>query len=341
MVKGPKTPPPPDPKETAAAQTGTNVATAIANANLQNINQVTPDGSLTYDQTGTFNFRDPTSGAAYDIPRFTATQTLSPQQQAIKTQTDAAELNLAGTANDQSAFLKDYLGKPFDANAETEARLLDLQRKRLDPYLAERRQQSEQALSDKGIKLGSQAYDRGIGLVGQQENDAINQLILQGHGQAFQEAQAQRNQPINEITALLSGSQVSQPNFVPTSAPTIPTVDYAGLKQDQYNAQVAAANAKYGAKQSLLGGLFGLGSAFLGNPALKLSDDDAKKDKEKIGKVDDLNLYSFRYKGAGKKSPKQIGLMASEVERKNPNAVKRHKGLRYVDYGAALNLKDI
>ena len=330
-------PPPPDPKETAAAQTGTNVSTAIANANLQNVNQVTPDGSLTYDQTGTYQFTDPTSGASYAIPRFTATQTLSPEQQAIKKQTDAAELNLAGTANDQSAFLKDYLAKPFDANTETEARLLELQRTRLDPYLAERRQQSEQALADKGIKLGSAAYDRGIGLVGQQENDAINQLILQGRGQAFSEAQAQRNQPINEISALLSGSQVSQPNFVPTNSPTIPTVDYAGLKQDQYNAQLAIAQQKAAQKQSLLGGLFGLGSSLIA-----LSDDNEKKDKTKLAPIGNgMNLHSFRYKDDGRDKPKRLGLMASEVEKAVPSAVIRKKGKRYVDYGKALSLRDM
>ncbi len=40
-------------QQTAAASTPTNVGTAVANAYLGNVNQVTPDGSLTYSQSGT------------------------------------------------------------------------------------------------------------------------------------------------------------------------------------------------------------------------------------------------------------------------------------------------
>ena len=40
-------PAPTPPKETSAAQTGTNVSTAIANSMMGNVNQVTPQGNLT------------------------------------------------------------------------------------------------------------------------------------------------------------------------------------------------------------------------------------------------------------------------------------------------------
>jgi len=109
-------PPPPDPKETSSASTTTNVGTTIANAMLNNVNQVTPDGSLSFDQTDTYAWNDPYTGKTYDIPRFTATQTLSPQQQAIQGQNQSAQLNLSTIANNQSGFLKDYLGKPVDTS---------------------------------------------------------------------------------------------------------------------------------------------------------------------------------------------------------------------------------
>jgi hypothetical protein len=117
----------PDPAETAAAQTGTNVGTAISNAFLGNVNQVTPDGTLTYDKTGSYGWKDPYTGKTYDIPTFTATQTLSPEQQAVKAQQDKAKLNLGTLAADQSGFLTEYLGTPFDgSNEATEARLMEL-----------------------------------------------------------------------------------------------------------------------------------------------------------------------------------------------------------------------
>ncbi len=113
---GKDAPAPPNPQQTAAASTSTNVGTAVANAFLGNVNQVTPDGSLTYDQTGSHQWFDPYTGQSYNIPTFTATQTLSPQQQAIQNQNKGAQLNLATIANNQSGFLKDYLGKPADTS---------------------------------------------------------------------------------------------------------------------------------------------------------------------------------------------------------------------------------
>ena len=130
----PKPPAPPDPKETSAAATGTNVATAVANTVMGNVNQATPDGTLSYDQTGSYEWTDPYTDKTYTVPTFTATQALSPEQAALKAESDATKQNLAETANQQSAFLKDYLSQPVDlSNEATEARLYDLGSRRLDP----------------------------------------------------------------------------------------------------------------------------------------------------------------------------------------------------------------
>jgi hypothetical protein len=76
----PDPPQPPNPIATAAAQTGSNVSTAVANTMLNNVNQSTSQGSLNYDITGGFDWTDPTTGQSYTIPRLTATQTLSRRQ---------------------------------------------------------------------------------------------------------------------------------------------------------------------------------------------------------------------------------------------------------------------
>src|SRR3954466_15486259 len=110
----PDPPTPPDPIRTAQGATSTNVATAIANANLNNVNQVTPNGSLNYNQTGNFAWTDPVTGSSYNIPQCTATQTLSPQGQAIQGQTQAAQYNMAGMANAQSAKISGLLSNNMD-----------------------------------------------------------------------------------------------------------------------------------------------------------------------------------------------------------------------------------
>ena len=63
---------------------------------------------------------------------------------------------------------------------------------------------------------------------------------------ALQEMYQLRNQPINEISALLSGAQVSQPSFVNTGQYNSPTTDYAGIVSDNYNQQLARAQMRGG-----------------------------------------------------------------------------------------------
>jgi hypothetical protein len=332
----PRAPEPPDPKETSAAATGTSVATAIANANLQNVNQVTPNGSLSYSQSGTYTMTDPYTGKTYQVPRFTATQTLSEMGQKINDQQQGASLNLATLGNNLSGQLGQQLTGNFKlGNEAVEGRLMELGSKRLDPLFAQREEQTRQNLIARGIRPGSAAYEAEMTNFNQGRNDAYNQLLLQGRGQASQELLTEDNQRINQIGALLSGGQVSQPNFMNTNMPTIPTTDNAGLINNHYNQQMQAYQQQMAQSNSLLGGLFGLGGKIIG-----LSDDDAKKDKERLGDVEGkMGLWKFRYKGEPKSGKKHVGLMASEVEKVHPDAVHRGKdGYRRVDYGKALGL---
>lgn len=437
----------PSPRETASASTSTNVGTAVANAYLGNVNQNTPDGSLTYSQTGSYKWNDPYTNQTYDIPTFTATQTLSQQQQAIKDQSDAAELNLAKLGNSQSSRLSELLSTPFSlsgAPAAADASSLnapsyqtyssgpnlqtttgdtgeitktygtdyasnvkdvqDALMSRLQPQMDNDRSALEQRLANQGIQIGSKAYDTAMNQFNQGVNDQRTQALLaasqeqsrlaglaqnqatfqnsaqqqayqqalsnaglnnnalqqmyanqtqamQGNnaiaGQQFSDQQAQmnaqnmarqnylneqyalRNQPINEISALLSGSQVSNPQFVNTSMPSIATTDVAGLINQNYQNQLGAWQQKNAATQSVLGGLFGLGSA-----AIMASDERVKKDVKKVGRLMGHNLYEFEYTGKFDDGQKHVGVIAQEAEKKRPDAVSTGSdGVKRVDYG--------
>ena len=421
----------------------------MSNAFLGNVNQITPDGTLNYEQSGSYKWADPYTGQSYDIPRFTATQTLSPQQQAIKAQTDAAELNLGRLANSQSGRLNDVLGTPFslgglpqggnaanitspqyqqfaggpqlqtqvdgvgpvtnsygtEYGANVQA-VQDALMSRLQPSLDRDRQALEQRLANQGIQIGSAAYQAAMDDYGRTSNDARTSTLLAAgqeqsrlaglaqaqaqfqnsaqqqtydqmmgraglansanqqmfdnqnrvtgqnnqlqdqsmnaqlaqfnaantqRNQALNEQFATRNQPINEISALLSGSQVSQPNFVNANMPTIPTTDTAGIINNEYNQRLGIWQQEQAQRQNILGGLFGLGSAGI----FKWSDKRLKEDVEKVGETNDgQNIYSYRYKGD---PTPQMGLMAQEVAKKRPSAVRRSKsGLMAVDYDRAL-----
>lgn len=321
-------PAPPNPKDTAAAQTGSSVATAIANAGLNSVDQVTPDGSLTYETVGYETMHDPYTGQTYQIPKRKATQTLSATQQGIKDRADAAKGNIAGLAETLSGNANSNLTTPFEfTNQDAADWAYDIGASRLDPALAQREAGLRTTLANKGIREGSAAWNAEMSRLTQAENDARNNLALSGRNMAFNEQLTGRNQSINELTALLSGSQVSQPNYVNAPQSNIPTTDVAGLINSNYQQQVAAAQGQ----QGLLGGLMGFGGKLI-----SLSDRRAKKDVKKVGEVNGLGLYDFKYKGSDKP---QRGLMAQDVEKKMPSAVMTGRdGFKRVDYGKALGL---
>lgn len=332
-----KAPAPPNPVDTSAAQTGTSVATAIANTMLQNQNQVGADGStLTYSNSGNYSFTDPYTHQTYNLPQFTATQKLSAPAQAIFDTTQSAQGNMATAAKNLSANTVAGLSQPWNADTSAiEKRIFDLGSNTLNPQFDRQRSDLATRLSNQGIKLGSDAYTRAMGDLGNTQDQAYNNLALQGRGQAFQELQAQRNQPLNELSALLSGSQVSMPNYSPNTPQAIPTTDNAGLINQNYNQRLAAWQQNSANSGGLLGGLFQLGGT-LGSAAI-MSDRRTKMDIAKVGKTNDgQNVYKWRYKHDGKTGPIHIGLMAQEVEKRKPGAVETHGGIKFVDYGKAL-----
>lgn len=349
-MRSPKAPTPPDPAQTAGAQTATNIGTAIANSAMNNVNQVTPYGKLTYSQTGTTKYVDPNTGQTHYIPQYTATQTLSPSQARIAGANNAAALNTAKIAADQSYRLRGHLAQSIDPNrlpqggsadglesgnlirniadvggirrsygtdfSEDRRRVEEALMSRLNPSLQRDQEALRSSLVNQGIREGSEAYDRAMNRFGEQSNDARMQAILAGgqeqsrlvgleaqragfenqaqqqaHDQAarhaafanqaqqqqfgqnmaiqdrrdrdrqnsLQEQIALRNQPINEIGALLGTGQVTQPSFVNTPGANIPTVDYAGLVSNNYNQQMNQYNQQLQSRSSLFGNLIGAG----------------------------------------------------------------------------------
>lgn len=306
------TPKPESAASQAAAQTGLNRDTALTQQQINMVNQNTPDGTLTYNQTGTSKFLD-SKGQWVETPTYTATTALSAAQQAIKDQTDKASLNLGTIANERTNFLKDYLAKPFDVNAETENKLYDLGAKRLDPRFVADQDALRTQLISSGIRPGTAAYDQQMQQFGQTKNDAYNNLALTGRQQAFNEASFERSQPLNEISALMSGAQVAAPQFQQTPQTGVAGADYIGASNNNYQAQSQAAQAK-------MGGLFGLAAAPFS--MFKFSDRRLKKDIRIIGQLKNgLPWYEFRYLGEDADAPFQAGVMSDDVRGLMPEAV--------------------
>lgn len=322
MGKG-KAPKPPDPTKLAGAQTSTNIGTAIAQM-MMNMGggQETPDGSVSYAQSGTFDWRDPTTGKTYRIPLMKSTTSLSAAQQAIKDKADGAKLTAAGIAGD----LATQFSAAGDFESDIDNRIYDMGLKRVQPRMDEARRRAETDAINRGIRPGSAAYDVLMRDVGQQENDAYNQLALTSRGQAMGE----RAQRASEIAGFLGLGQPGQVSFGGPQPVSLPTTDYAGLASQGYQNELAAWQQKNKSLNEALGGMFGIAGNFI-----KYSDRRLKTDIKKVGKTDDgQNIYSYRYKGDRNM---QLGLMAQEVEKAKPEAVSKDAfGFRRVDYTKAL-----
>ncbi len=317
------TPDYPDPYETANAQSGMNTDTAITQQSLNMVDQVTPWGSVNYDQTGTTGYTD-SQGNWVELPQYTATTTLSPEQQAIYDEQMVAMGNLASLAADQSASISELLSQPFEyTNRDAELWAYDL----ASPRILEQQAQNEAALrstlANKGIREGSAAWNAEMARLTNANTDQLNQLALEGREMGYNEARDQYTLPINTITALMSGSQVTNPNTTTASTPStsVAGVDYTGLVTDQYQAELQQS-------QSAMGGLFGL----LGAGVSLFSDRRLKTDIRKVGTLDSgLAVYSYRYVTGG---PTMLGVMADEVAETIPDAVSVHdSGYAMVDYG--------
>lgn len=322
MVSTPKAP---DPKETAAAQSGMNRDTALTQQQINMVNQVTPDGNLTYNKTGESSFVD-SSGRTVTTPTYTAVTELSPQQQAIKAQTDAASLNLGTLANQQSAAIKDQLSKPFSYdNKDAENWAYDLASQRILPQQQKNQEALRTQLVASGLRPGTAAYTSEMERLTNANTDQLNQLALTGRQQGFQEAFTQYNNPINTISALMSGSQVANPQFTQTPQSNVAGVDYTGLVNSNYQSQLQSRNA-------MMGGLFGLGAGLV--KAIPWSDVRLKRDIVRIGERKGLPWYSFRYLWS---DDTHEGFMAQDAIKIIPEAVHLDpSGFYKVDYDMIL-----
>lgn len=313
----------PDPYQTAAAQTASNKDTAGYQSRLNMVNQSTPYGSVSYNQTGT----DSATGA----PIYTATTSLSQPMQNLVDSNISNSTKSSGIASNLMDNVSAKLSQPVDLSyGANEARLDQLGRNTIDPQFQQAGNELQSSLMARGITPGSEQWNYAMTQFGNQKNNAYNNLYLQGHQTAVNDALTEHNQPLNELNALQSGSQVSQPGVGQTAATPqtqVAGTNVAGLVEQNYQNELANSNAT-------MGGLFGLGGTLLNGGLRMFSDARLKTDIIRVGSLDNgLPVYAYRYIWGG---PMQIGVMAQDVEHIHPDAVAEIGGFKAVDYARAV-----
>jgi hypothetical protein len=291
MGKKAAPPPTPDYAGAAVAQGAANVESARATAKLSNPNIYTPYGTQLVSYDG-------------DVPTVrqtltpTAQKTLEAQQGVDLSLSNLAQkgtgiasnvldkpFSFGGPDVQTSLDLSNVAKMPVNAGMTGQEAIMS----RLEPSLARQRTSTETNLINQGLRPGTEAYDNAIRSLGEQETDARTQAVLQGlnldiganaqgYNQALQTGQfgntaqqqalaqaiQSRQMPLNEINALMSSSQIENPQFGAYSGANVaPAPVFAGaqaqgqFEQNKYNQQVAQNNA-------MTQGLFSLAGAGAG-----------------------------------------------------------------------------
>lgn len=339
MGKSASAPPPPDYTGAARETAAGNLEAARANIAANRVNQYTPYGSLEYEVSGEDKFGN---------PMWKATQSLAPAQQQLLDYQNKASLGLGELTGKGLGYVSNMLETPFDVSQlpstgfNPSQTYQEAYMQRLAPQLQQGRDKLQQDLANRGIDIGSEAYDRAMMQQSQRENDLLLGATTQGFGvgqqarqQGLQEQAYLRNEPLNTLNAVRTGAQVQGPSFVnPAMQANTAGADILGATQMGYNAQLAASNAQNAANNAMTQGLFSLGGAAI------MSDIRTKENIKAIGWLPNgLPVYEYEYKAKFKDHPlaghgTHTGVMAQEVEAMYPNAViTLHDGYKAVDYG--------
>jgi hypothetical protein len=220
-----------------------NIEAARTAAAANRINQVTPYGTLTYQQAKPV-FNEAAYKAALDSynkgggsgifgqlfgkgtpPRYqdfmtsspdegwTAIQTLSPEQQQLLDYQNQASIGLGRLAGKGLGYVENMLDQPFDTSKlpttgfNPSQSYQDAYMQRLAPQIQQGQEQLQQRLANQGIDIGSEAYDRAMRNQAQRENDLLLGATTQGFGigqQARQQALQEQAYLRNEPLNTLS-----------------------------------------------------------------------------------------------------------------------------------------
>lgn len=222
--------------------------------------------------------------ADQDVP--TLTQTFSPEQQALYDKSTRIKGLLGDLGITGADSLKGVVGKGLDFSGvpsspgsadATRSKVIDAMMSRVNTDISQNKDQKNSELVASGIGPGTEAYDREMTRFDRQRTDALQQAQIAAGGEASRdfgidtqrrkdaiaELLVQRQTPLNEINALMSGSQVNNPFATPgysansnvAPAPTFGAANAAG----QYGTDVY--NANVGSNNALMGGLFDIGAA--------------------------------------------------------------------------------
>ncbi len=273
----------PDPIALANAQADANTKTAQEQQKLNMVSTTGPGGSVNYvaDPSAPGGYRqvttlDAANQAAYDKQNSVYNSALDTAGQQIGRVNSALSSGLDTTGLPGLQGFDDATRQRYEDAAYNDAT------RRLDSQYGRAQNSLDAKLAAQGLGLNSEATRNAQQTFDQSRNDAYSQArnsaLQQGltsatqagtfnneaRNQGLQERAYVQNQPINQLSALLGLGQVQSPTGISYTPTSVANTDVLGANALSLNQQNTNANRAASTSNGLLGGLFSLGSAYLG-----------------------------------------------------------------------------
>jgi hypothetical protein len=271
------------PDYTSAAQ-----QTAAANAANNRINQVTPYGNSTYQQTGTDQYGNPTysinttaapgiqNAINAQMPQLAQTYGSAFQSPTFNSTGDMPSMNYYGSRLNQQQFnpATQLLPLPkFNVNTQIDQSKLpsfginpgetyeNAIMRRLEPAIQRQSQASDAQLANQGIVPGTKAYETAKQLLAQQQNDARTSAIVGGMDTGLRANQQVFGQGATQVGLNLAGQEQSFTQPLRTNVQNMSANELAYNQQfqnqklgmDAQNQAFVQAMAKYMAPAQVAG----------------------------------------------------------------------------------------
>lgn len=273
MGKGSQ-PSPPPPSQVANAQAGANADAIRESAKVSAVDQVAPWGSTTFERDGNgvptkqVISLNPNQQATFDTQSEIA-KALAGNAQTLAGYIPTDRFSIDGAPDvgrlDYDSFLPDDMSGEGVGQATYERSVA-----RFAPELERQREELGVSLTERGIPVGSEAYEREMSRFEERENDLLENAALsatlaagqeqnrlvglaqQGRGQDIDdrnrfisELLAERSQPFNEASAIIQGTPaLPTPSFQSTPNYQVAPPDVAGAIYNDYGIR-SQNNANY------------------------------------------------------------------------------------------------
>lgn len=263
-LSSPTPPTPLNPSDVSNQQQVYNTQAGEASQAGSNINQITPYGTLSYNQTGT---------GPGGVPLYTATSQLSPAQQGIVNALQGQTTASLGQGNYGAVNPATAIGGP--TSGATQA-LLGQETSYMQPFFTTQTQQLDTQLRNQGLFPSASSnpsdpstwgpYERAMNQLQTNQNQSITGFLAQAEPQAYQQSVSNYMLPLqvsSQEIGLMNPGEVTS-SLASTSPLSIQPPNYTGAVANYQNMEQQTYQDQLQQSQAEMSGISGIASALLG-----------------------------------------------------------------------------